>query len=956
MSVINVRDRKLGADDVAWGTGSYTYTDANGVTRTTPEINAGTIPVTPTTNIGQYLLDVTVVGSNSELTDALTALGSNYGTIYLKRGTYSPTSITSPANVQLWFENQAILHAGDGNTHTINGPINAGPWQIFSWTGTGSFDLRNCPTQRIYLQWLGATECTSSSGDITSYLLKAYQSLDVADNGDGYKTHDIVVTPGLWRVATPFVYVPAAGWTTTNHWLPNLVGEDEFGSVLYMAVGGSSDGVTMGGLYGGSSRWIQGAQIKNLTVLGDVSGCRHAFYCSCWNSLGGMDNVNLMCGSTDSAVFATSCENSHWNIRLGPGANRYSTGYNTMYAGFEAAKVTGVGYETGLSTVAYLKVHSTFTSHLLYAIKLSDSAGVKIDDSDIEGATAGEVSSYYTNGAAPYTPLYSGGTTKIGQTFTLAAPTEIDRIMFGLNVTVATAITGPVSMSLYATAGGMPTGSAIFTSWKTLDSAELNQGGAGPCIFPTAKQTLAAGTYFAAVEFSGGDVTNYVGASQGSYGSFPPGVTSTCYTYSAGAWHPQTYNIMYAVNPKAALWLDNCTSIFVKSQHMENQNGIACLVDLCRDITIDSQYVGGGIEIQRSKNIVLSGANQYQYISTDSYSSVIYTGTNYSIGNTEQIQDYGASSHLGYFNTWTTATTPSLNIRGNNYINLFANTLLNRWQTDRPDGFGKTAALTWTKCGDGLTDTTRHPLTQYCAKLENNSGAAQENWAFGSLTGNLLDACKGRWVCWSWYQMFPSGQTFTSDQYAAPTITVAAWAPTTQYNIGDAVNDGAAICVEPGISGPGVAPVWGSASPPSYTVDGTVVWLNCGAFSAKGFGSSYSDDVWRRVSFTSFVPTNATAAGFYWQWYGQAVGDSTAYFALPMLNYGTQPLMAPLPYLDGLRTYINGLFIGADSVIPTAAGSIYSANFHNIGDRVYAIGSAAAWVCTATGTPGGWSA
>ncbi len=60
---------------------------------------------------------------------------------------------------------------------------------------------------------------------------------------------------------------------------------------------------------------------------------------------------------------------------------------------------------------------------------------------------------------------------------------------------------------------------------------------------------------------------------------------------------------------------------------------------------------------------------------------------------------------------------------GDDPQNLIYNGAFRRWQSDRPDGWGKSAATTWTQCGTGLGDTTRHATT-YCAKAVTTSYTA----------------------------------------------------------------------------------------------------------------------------------------------------------------------------------------------------------------------------------------
>jgi hypothetical protein len=83
-----------------------------------------------------------------------TTINGAKATILFDDGTYIiGTNITIPSNVCLYFINGAMLSPSSGKTITINGPIEAGIWQIFTGSGTiaGSMEA-----DRIYPQWWGA--------------------------------------------------------------------------------------------------------------------------------------------------------------------------------------------------------------------------------------------------------------------------------------------------------------------------------------------------------------------------------------------------------------------------------------------------------------------------------------------------------------------------------------------------------------------------------------------------------------------------------------------------------------------------------------------------------------------------------------------------------------------------------------------------------------------------------
>ena len=889
---------------------------------------------------------------------------STQSTIYLAPGTWSLTDdMEIPSYVNLAIEAGAVIYVPTGKALTIKGTIDAGPWKIFDWNGTGRFYFQESLTSNFYLPWWGAL--SGVSNDISAKLLKAYNSLEVVGpvaTSTQKGGHNIVIPMGFWRLASPMEYVPEDGWTSTTFWLPTLLGEDQYASCILMDVGGSNDGIRIGGLYDGTSRWTGGTWIKNLCVPGTANGCRHAFNLQCWNSGGGMKDVSLECGSTSSAVYISSAENCYWDIKIGVGANRYSQGgapyYNNMYAGLEATKLTGVGFAEGFGTYNYVKVHKTFQANEIFGIKISDSWGVNIDGATMEGCGGGEVQSYYTNGQAPVTAMYAGAITKVAQTFTLPTTTTIDNAYWQTQKTGNPL--GPFTCSIYATSGGIPT-TEIIKSWRVVNSREQNGGNCFSQYFPLNKISLAAGTYALVLEYStGGDASNYLGVSQGWYGSFYPGTSTetTCYTWSGSSWTEQTYNLSHAINYRGAIWIYNSTRIKVGKMHYEGGSP-ALLIDYSRQIEVDG--CEGALEVTRSKLIeVSSGGNSYYWVYVDPISWVDL-GNSYVINTLTSYDTYGYVRFKGTSAGWSPGWNWQPGQIGNkDEQNLFHNTMLDRWKTDVPDGFIRTAGQTFTKCGDGQPDTTRHPMAPYCLKIVESSPTIDSFYV--EVADELLEMLRGKWICYSFYLMIPAGQTFTNVLNIANSVTTPAWASGTSYEIGDVVN-GTAFCCQPGTSG-GSTPGWGAPAYFNWVVDGSVVWVESYNGSSQGIDTKLvGDGKWRRFGVNMFVSKNATLARFQHQWYAQAATTSTSYIAMPQINMGITPSAAPDPtaiahFLKNKPVITGGLLISRDAYIPTDSNSKLYNKYSILGDVCYNDGSITAltavnmWRCTASGVNG----
>ncbi len=90
------------------------------------------------------------------LAEALTTIGAQAVSLHLPAGTVNLTSNTTiPANVHLVVQQGALLAIANGITLTINGPLSAGRYAIFSCSGSGT--LAGDPKiDHVYPEWFGA--------------------------------------------------------------------------------------------------------------------------------------------------------------------------------------------------------------------------------------------------------------------------------------------------------------------------------------------------------------------------------------------------------------------------------------------------------------------------------------------------------------------------------------------------------------------------------------------------------------------------------------------------------------------------------------------------------------------------------------------------------------------------------------------------------------------------------
>lgn len=151
------------------------------------------------------LVDVRAYGAEGTkvaIDAALATIGPAHRTLYLAPATWLiHDDLTIPDNVNLKLERGAILSIDDTKTLTIKGTIDAGPYRIFSWTGTGKAVLGPRSIREAYPEWWGAkadyNESTGEGTDNVRFINAAIKSvagtkIQVALTGD-YKVMDQVL-------------------------------------------------------------------------------------------------------------------------------------------------------------------------------------------------------------------------------------------------------------------------------------------------------------------------------------------------------------------------------------------------------------------------------------------------------------------------------------------------------------------------------------------------------------------------------------------------------------------------------------------------------------------------------------------------------------------------------------------------------------------------------------------
>ncbi len=155
-------------------------------------------------------------GTQSAITSALTAIGSNERTLLIANdfgqngsGQWDiATNLTIPPNVNLRFENGAYLRVTSGAVVQIEGKLDAPPTRIFDMAaGTVRFDdptdaAKRANINEVYAEWWGA------KGDGTTDDRNAIQAaLDAASEGvNAARRRAVVLLSKVYKVGTPLTF------------------------------------------------------------------------------------------------------------------------------------------------------------------------------------------------------------------------------------------------------------------------------------------------------------------------------------------------------------------------------------------------------------------------------------------------------------------------------------------------------------------------------------------------------------------------------------------------------------------------------------------------------------------------------------------------------------------------------------------------------------------------------
>jgi hypothetical protein len=160
---------------------------------------------------------VKYAGDYANLSSAVASIGATSTTLIITDGQSISSDVTIPANVFLKIIKGGSIAIATTKTLTINGPFEAGLYQVFICTGTGKVIFGAGVVGMAAPQWWGAKG--DGSNDDTTAIKNALSSYD------SYNTHRggvVYFPPGTYLV-TPYVHPVVGVGYYAGMWIPTNI-------------------------------------------------------------------------------------------------------------------------------------------------------------------------------------------------------------------------------------------------------------------------------------------------------------------------------------------------------------------------------------------------------------------------------------------------------------------------------------------------------------------------------------------------------------------------------------------------------------------------------------------------------------------------------------------------------------------------------------------------------------
>ena len=317
------------------------------------------------------------VGSYATLTAALTAIGSTNPAIlflpYASGGWIVSSDTTITSNITIQREPGAFFNVANTKTLTIKGPIEAGPFKLFSWNSSGTIDISTSPTPRYCLEWFGGQALKTF--DNSTAWIKSAASVGEDQILQLYYGEYGLLTAMVLQGLTQLYY----GY--------HIEGMGPDASRIYIALpGGTGVGLTIG-TGAGYPGMTFNMSFKNFSVVGPQNPCDDGILLINGNDVA-FDNVNLYLSCNPGyQLHVKGCIWVTGNIRTGRTYSNWGDYYWSSAGTHPSDAPNGIKFEnTSLSQINVLNIkinveQSWFTDGIVVDGSLNGGGGHRITGS-----------------------------------------------------------------------------------------------------------------------------------------------------------------------------------------------------------------------------------------------------------------------------------------------------------------------------------------------------------------------------------------------------------------------------------------------------------------------------------------------------------------------------------------------------------------------------------------------
>lgn len=255
-----------------------------------------------------------IASPGTNLSTLFTSIGStDKATVIIESGTHTLSSnATATSNIKLILHNGAVIRLGN-YTFTVNGHLEAGLYQVFSCTGTGTVIINGTPT--IQTAWFGLD--TTGNDDISSLLTKLQAAMDGQKIG-----RTLEFMPGTYKIAFPYdtttTYCTFSGYSGLTI-KPNgctfdmdVSGASEWNARIYgyPFLFSACDGVSVLGETKASGDDMSEYTVNRGVILyGFIHGCQNVFIDAIYATGGLMTPVDFFFNNYTTDTASYQCKN-----------------------------------------------------------------------------------------------------------------------------------------------------------------------------------------------------------------------------------------------------------------------------------------------------------------------------------------------------------------------------------------------------------------------------------------------------------------------------------------------------------------------------------------------------------------------------------------------------------------------------------------------------------------------